>query len=342
MAVALTTFHMTWMYCIIIAVHALSEQICPPNIMHNCSCYDIDDSHGIRCINTSLTTIPDDLPSLNEMRFEGNTIPVITDTISTYIGLRTLLLNNNGIAHIDDGAFKYIPHLDTLSMSDNKLSALTPDVFEGLNHLTILHLANNPLHVLHANLFNRDTFPNLEVLTLSGCFIHDIDAKCFVGVSQLTIINLTNNALEQPPHFTGASRLQMIDLSYNQIKTLSKDNLQRYPFDGLRSILDLYLNHNMLKSLGADAFHGLTALRKLHINNNILRTIDADTFFNLKQLDIIDLSHNQIQVLSSDQLNTQSMQKIVLHDNAWTCSCETGWMTTNAKVLQFNLKSQMM
>eukprot|EP00058_Branchiostoma_floridae_P003934 XP_002589422.1 hypothetical protein BRAFLDRAFT_77868 [Branchiostoma floridae] len=83
-----------------------------------------------------------------------------------------------------------------------------------------------------------------------------------------------------------------LDLSYNNITTLSQSDFSRY-----------------------------SSLTALSLNNNGITSIKADVFVNLPQLETLSLSHNSLTTISLTVYDTLVSIGVDLSNNPWQCDC---------------------
>jgi len=96
------------------------------------------------------------------------------------------------------------------------------------------------------------------------------------------------------PRFNLPSDATIIDLSQNQIKTLSE-------FPPLENLISLNLTDNIIDTIEPDAFDDLDVLTSLYLSNNKIRFIEADTFeWGPEKLEIIKLDYNRMEVIQQD------------------------------------------
>ncbi|XP_039676586.1 toll-like receptor 13 [Perca fluviatilis] len=120
------------------------------------------------CTNHELVTVPDDIPrdasgvflSINQLE------QINRDDFRDLSKLRFLALEENLIAHVDDGSFIHLVALTSLYMANNKLTDLTGNLFQGLSNLTMLDLARNNIKSIHTSAFQ--SLSRLETVILDS------------------------------------------------------------------------------------------------------------------------------------------------------------------------------
>lgn len=109
-------------------------------------------------------------------------------------------------------------------------------------------------------------------------------------------INLTRNNISDINFtFIFYNKLQVLDLSHNQLDDISTNN-----FEPLESLLVLIMNNNNIKLLKSKAFAGLTELSELDLSTNRISFIHQNAFANLLKLVWLDLSFNKINQIESN------------------------------------------
>ena len=134
-------------------------------------------------------------------------------------------------------------------------------------------------------------------------------------LAAITILDLQRKGITalKVGDFDGLNSLIRLWLRYNELSTLPVDI-----FDGLTSLTTLYLNSNALTSLPAGIFDGLTELRDLHLSDNALTSLPVGIFDGLAELRLIWLSDNALTSLPAGIFDglTEPLIELVLSDNA--------------------------
>ena len=93
-----------------------------------------------------------------------------TQFFDGFIGLKTLLLNNNMIGYslksdVKGLSFKYLKNLETLEINSNKINLLPRNIFFNLTSLKYLRLSNNTMRKFIVDIIHMQ---DLEILDLSN------------------------------------------------------------------------------------------------------------------------------------------------------------------------------
>ena len=113
-------------------------------------------------------------------------------------------------------------------------------------------------------------------------------------LSATTVLDLQRKGITalKAGDFDGLNSLIRLWLRYNELSTLPVDI-----FDGLTSLTTLYLNSNKLTSFPSGIFDGLTELRDLHLSDNGLTSLPGGIFGGLTELKLIWLRDNALTSL---------------------------------------------
>lgn len=187
--------------------------------------------------------------------------------------LRILCLEQNQIEHIEEGALNF-PKLQKLYLRRNKLKSLPDSVFAQTSTLQFLSLENNGLEQINNAVYHLH---RLEHLRLGDNKIVDFDLKKFAGMTNLEKLFINNNTFDfdmviVPANDATAaapkSKLELIDLSYNQIKSgVIFSKLKLFP-----NLTHVYLHSSGLRRIDLDTVRtgGLTKLREIEAGENDL------------------------------------------------------------------------
>lgn len=125
-------------------------------------------------------------------------------------------------------------------------------------------------------------------------------------------INLTKNNISDINYtFIFYNKLQVLDLSYNQLKDVGISN-----FEPVGTLLVLILNNNNIKTIKNKAFAGLFELSELNLRRNKITTLHQNSFFNLENLKWLDLSYNLLHDIESNYFkHTKKLEWLSLRSN---------------------------
>ncbi|XP_052394606.1 chondroadherin-like protein [Carassius gibelio] len=222
------------------------------NFTYDCTCHL--ELKIANCTSSNFTHVPTTLPPFTEqLDLSFNHLSAIhPQAFHSVRRLRVLLLNDNMIAMLADGAFSLLEGLLRLDLSRNRISFLGEGFSRGLGSLRDLSLAENRLASL--------------------------DSSCFVHFDTLQRLNLSHNAIEtiKTRAFGSMSTLRQLQLNSNNL-TVLKNGI----FSMLRNLEVLNLHHNQIHYLDVGVLSPLTSLALLDLTNNNLSTIQFKTFLSL-------------------------------------------------------------
>ncbi|XP_073336560.1 LOW QUALITY PROTEIN: leucine-rich repeat-containing G-protein coupled receptor 5-like [Pagrus major] len=267
--------------------------------------------------DNSLTEVPvealGELPALQAMTLALNHISHVPDNAFSKLGrLVVLHLNNNRIVSMGTDCFHGLHSLETLDLNYNSLAEF-PTAVRSLSHLKELGFHSNNIQSIPEHAFTGN--PSLITIFFYDNPIQSVGRSAFQNLPELRTLSLNGAAdLTEFPDLTGTKslesltitgaritslpssvceqlqNLQLLDLSYNQIRTLPS-------FSGCESVQKIDLHHNEIEELEENTFHGLVSLRSLDLSWNRLSSVKPNSFSALPALTKLDLSSNQLSSL---------------------------------------------
>lgn len=155
-----------------------------------------------------------------------------------------------------------------------------------------------------------------QSLNMSNQHLDHIRSDAFDNARNLqTLIAAHNQIAAIPPYlFVGATNLEYVDFSYNEIQNITAESMANS-----QSVIELNLAMNRIDQLQPELFEAMSNLKKFNVSGNQIREISAETFAGAQQLTTLDLSYNDIEKLSSyafdklSALETLSLRSNRLH-----------------------------
>nr|XP_054928922.1 leucine-rich repeat-containing protein 15-like [Dermacentor andersoni] len=244
-----------------------------------------------------------------------------------------------------EGAVTWCANISNASEVDSDMAKL-----QGVM-LRRLSLSNIDIADLPVTWFRNHSMMFLDIL---HCGLRDIKETAISGITYLLHLRLDKNELESVPasltiakrllwlkvrwnrikHLEGMLRLlelKELDLSYNEIETISEDYLQ-----GLPNLEDFLLTTNKIKHLPRNLFRNTTRLKTVKLSNNQLSSIDG-LFDRLHHLEVLHLMHNLIR--DADSLvksKLPNLKKVRLDEN--NLSVITKFAPSNFRMRELNLR----
>ncbi|KKQ33120.1 MAG: Tyrosine-protein kinase Src42A [candidate division TM6 bacterium GW2011_GWF2_37_49] len=287
--------------------------------------------------------------NLKRLALSGNaftleTIPTIANLKVTYLDLSKNKLNNvpplnNAIVelHLQNNqitsleSIKNLQQLQYLDASSNSIQKMLSDLCK-LTKLEYLFLANNNgLSLVPEPVTKHQTkrtgaagkeveetvtseapitLPELKVIDVSCCNIADLKLAALVP-KIITIIANRNKLSTNKYAFEGLKQLENLYLGrcgimeINQTKFTKLDNLKVLGLEG-----------NNITSLAKNTFWGAPNLEELYLFFNKLNTVDADAFNGLTSLKYLDISYNKLTNLTPKIfVHTPELQILNLKNN---------------------------
>ncbi|XP_036007664.1 extracellular matrix protein 2 [Fundulus heteroclitus] len=208
--------------------------------------------------------------------------------------LKSLSLEGNNISSIPADAFNGIPNLEWINLKKNKLTSAGIDAkaFTGLKMLRRLYLDENLLDMVPPDLPST-----LHELKINENNLRGIDENSFQGLGSLVILELEGNLLSEgnvnPRAFAPLIQLSYLRLGRNFFRTVP----QGLP----KSLLELYLESNLIEEISETVFNQTTNLNVVSLRHNRLdeTKIAPMAWFNHRNLESIDLSHNELYLVPS-------------------------------------------
>ncbi|KAG7278238.1 hypothetical protein CRUP_012734, partial [Coryphaenoides rupestris] len=200
----------------------------------------------------------------------------------------------NSIRSIPAEAFNGIQNLEWINLGKNRITSdgIAAAAFRGLRFLRRLYLDENLLEHVPSDLPST-----LQELKINENNLRTINEKSFQGLSSLIILEMEHNLLSEttvePLAFSSLTHLSYLRLGHNHFRTVPQ---------GLPStLLELYLENNMIEEISETVFNRTTSLHLVSLRHNRLdeTRIAPLAWINLRSLESIDLSHNDIYLVPS-------------------------------------------
>ncbi|XP_018398930.1 PREDICTED: chaoptin isoform X1 [Cyphomyrmex costatus] len=219
---------------------------------------------------------------LFKLQIKHNPLAYIPE--EAFVGLERSLwmldLSYNQLASVPSKSFRHLRKLQFLELTGNKISRIVPENWRGLeNSLLTLHLGKNAIEKLPADAFVSLTY--LENLDLRENSLKEIDSSVFRdGMAHLTHLYLNDNQLTYVPYaqLSLLKRMKVLDLSYNKISKML--HAQQEPeIRGIQMSLDvLQLDYNQIKTLAFGDFQHFYKVNSTYLRGNPLIIIEEGTF----------------------------------------------------------------
>nr|KAF6493130.1 toll like receptor 8 [Molossus molossus] len=285
-------------------------------------------------------------PHLN---FYHTTMPLIKRQCTDYG--KAIDLSLNSIFFIGQKQFEAFPSISCLNLSSNgNAQALNGSEFSALPHIKYLDLTHNKLDFDDDSAFNE--LPELEVLDLSynAHYFQIAGVTHRLGfiknLTRLQVLNLSHNDIYTLTEYNLSSvSLTELVFSGNRLNILWKaaDKRYRYIFRNLKNLTRLDLSFNNLDHIPDEAFINLPRnLTNLYINDNKLNFFNWTLLQYFSDLHLLDLSRNQLDNLTySISEFAKSLQTLLLSENKIFC-LPSGFVSENSILVYLDLSSNQL
>lgn len=267
------------------------------------------------------------------------------------------------VGDIPADAFVKYNQLDYLNLTDNVIDGVSSASLNGLSSLKSLTLSNCYLRYLDdvalvhlkqlRNLFIQEPWLNitcslqlpdvvrmvLEINTLDWCFrlpesleeISVIKTQVYIvpnreealsNLSRLKTFTLVHTNVTEWPTILSNS-LQVLNLSHNQLETLTNHNLPTlHTYD---------VSSNYLHEINNKSLRLMPKLKSFYAQNNKLESISPNAFTQNPNLQHVDLTANNLFQFSPNMPAQQDVL-ILVDDNDWSCRWADDFSTSNPQV----------
>ncbi|KAM4697218.1 transforming growth factor beta activator LRRC32-like [Rhinophrynus dorsalis] len=204
--------------------------------------------------------------------------------------VRTLDLSHNFIKKLTNISLLHLHNLVNLSIGYNHIELIEQGALRTLTQLHSLNLAANKLHkycLSHKGII--DPMKSLKILSLAENNLKSDMLNCYLTNStSLEMLDLSGNNIVTLScgMFDGLLQLSELDLSRNDIMEIEKGT-----FDGLQNLTVLNLAMNFIHCISS---FDLTQLIFLNLSSNALEFFHSNDSQKIYRLKILDLSHNNL------------------------------------------------
>ncbi|XP_078267957.1 slit homolog 3 protein-like isoform X1 [Rhinoraja longicauda] len=305
-------------------LHLEENQI---SIIERGSFQDLKQLERLRLNKNKLQVLPELLfqgtPKLSRLDLSENRIPALPrKAFRGIVDIKNLQLDNNHISCIEDGTFRALRDLEILTLNNNNISLIPLTSFNHMPKLRTLRLHSNslicncPLSWLSDWLRQRRPIGQYAQCTgpahLRGLYIADVPKKEFVCSGSQTPEAQTCSA-----HATSCPPACVCS---NNIVDCRGKGLTEIPVNLPENIVEIRLEQNLIKTVGAGAFTQYKKLKRIDLSKNQISDIAADAFQGLRSLTSLVLYGNKITELPKGLFDGLiSIQLLLLNANKINC-----------------------
>lgn len=213
----------------------------------------------------------------------------------------TLLeINKNDLESIPDNQFNDLD-IDFVDLSSNKLTQLNANIFNGIKRIETLDLSNNTIDFIDQDTFTPLTYSLVQLnLGRNKLGLRTTFDSTFTKLKNLTMLDLAHNELKLMPNLSQMTKLTLLTLSSNFIKSLVDTNTKESLLP--HGLIELNLNENRLTHLTEDYFVNLKDLKYLSLESNQINSIGDYAFSNTLMLSSLSLCKNYLNQIPSKAL----------------------------------------
>lgn len=270
------------------------------------------------------------LESLEYLTLTGNQLVSIDETVfKDLTNLISIRLDSNKLQTIDENLFAGNANLSEIRMDSNEIAIINGDVFGKLKRLKILNLASNRLLNIDVSSTNlerlwvpynklRTIIVNKNLKVLNAPY-NELEAINFTGNTELVELKLRQNLISNFSAFSGLTKLEVLDLSYNPIGDLKISSFARMA-DLVK--LNLECTNITSESLTFGTFAHNANLSQLDISYNQLKRLDFNIFTSTLQLSHLKIDGNNLTEIPYENIksNFPKFSLISFVDNDWNCT----------------------
>lgn len=258
-------------------------------------------------IHTFPSEVFNQFDKLTKVKMIGNDVRKIADhSFEKALALKELNLNRNKLEEITANTFKGAQKLTYLSLEHNNIRNVSVLAFDTLYSLEILYLAYNLMKTIQIGLFTP--LVNLKEVYLYNNKIVQIHPKSFWHNRALHTLDLDGNYLEKVNIHINSHKLDVLDLTNNEIIELSIEGNSK----NSTSIRKILASNNRLVT--AEISTGLS-MEVIDLNRNMISSLDNISF--PRTLQSLNLAFNPIKVVSLNK-NTDQMNNLHQLDLSYT------------------------
>jgi Leucine-rich repeat (LRR) protein len=267
---------------------------CQPNC---CQCTTVNMT--VICHGLGLTRIPKEIPlKTTYLHIYDNDIATIDNTsFATLTDLTVLILDNNNIQELVNGAFIKLRKLETLQISSNPYFWFDDRAFEGLAHVMSLNLAKNGL----SEWPDFSSSLNLEDLNLESNLFEELQfPEAFKTMKTFKKIALGGNPIST---FSIGGWSNVLVANIFEFSYVSDHYVPSYEanffttFSGLRKVVMGITSHSGRQTVPIGSLSSVATLAELYIIGNK---------YSLKGLSLIP---SQLQILYLTDFVDSDLQK---------------------------------
>ena len=297
------------------------------------------------CLMTNTFMLPRNLVfiDLTSNKFTIKTL----EELFTYApkSLTEIKVDKNGIV-FHDGFSVFPKSTKTLSVSWNTVGTIKKSGFVGVSNLQILSAISCGLIQIEKGAF--DSLKELRGLYLGSNKLEGLPSGLFQSNNKMSHFEMQNNKLKSIPDLRGINQLNVLDLSWNEIKNasgisvpiindlrlranqiehfsfkntqvmqmdLSANKIQKLPdyaFANAKSFMELFLQNNKIVKVSPAAFSGVKLISELHLQRNKIKSLPRGVFKGVAMVNLFLYRNNLLHMDGALDGMLKAPQRLVL------------------------------
>lgn len=231
---------------------------------------------------------------LEELRLNNNHLIFLGMELAHMTSLKKLVLDMNGIFHVNTAAFRGLHKLKDLSLKHNSIRHFDPRLLSDLTSLETLDVGDNKLEVMTNEMFLSQR--QLKKLNLKKNNIEQLYEGTLTNCPRLVTLNLEDNILSTLPQglFSNSVKLKEIYLARNKLMFVLS-----WTFRYLYNLEVLDLSNNSIIMI--EPLPSPWNLRVFDLSGNMLRSLPMETLYEMRNANstVLGLYGNRLDCVPS-------------------------------------------
>ena len=278
----------------------------------------------INCLMTNPFILPINLISV-DLTLNRFTIETLKQLFANAPELLAEIKVDNNDIVFQDGFSVFPNSTKTLSVSWNRVDKINNGDLVGLRNLKKLTAISCGLAQIEQGAF--DPLKGLRQLHLASNKLERLPSRLFQGNDKIMHIDMQRNKLRSIPDLRRITQLNVLDLSWNEIKNasglnvptvfeliLSKNQIEHFSFMKTR-LLKLDLSSNKIRRLPDSAFPNATGFKELFLQNNKIVEVSTGAFKGVTLISELHLQRNKIKSLPRGIFKGVAIGNLFLYGN---------------------------
>lgn len=241
------------------------------------------------------------------LRQNGSIIKVFPSLIiDRFVNMDTVVLSDVAMTSFGQPITNCV-NLDSVTLANGEITYIPQGIFRNCAKMKKLTISNHPIQKISFYAFSG--LVGLHYLTIDGANLQTLSPVVIYPMTELVELELKNNKITRISGvFPQLEQMRFLRLSNNNLTTWNPAFLSANP-----QLRGLYLDHNEIRSLTADAFANLPELTYLSVGDNLSQ---LPVFENLVKLEILKIERCPLTHVSGASFqNMASLMQLQLPGN---------------------------